>query len=111
MCLPLRVHWNGADFGHPNGREMAFGFHDLIAHAARTRSLPAGTIIGSGTVSNADYRTVGSTCVSERRGIEMIEQGAPATGFLRFGDRVRMEARGLDDAPLFGVIDQQVVQA
>lgn len=111
VCLPLAVQWNGAAFGHPNGREMAFGFHDLIAHAARTRSLPAGTIIGSGTVSNEDYRTAGSTCVSERRGIEMIDHGAPVTGFLRFGDRVRMEARGLDDAPLFGVIDQQVVQA
>ena len=111
VCLPLTVQWNGADFGHPNGREMAFGFHDLIAHAARTRSLQAGTIIGSGTVSNEDYRTAGSTCVSERRGIEMIDHGAPVTGFLRFGDRVRMEARGADDAPLFGVIDQQVVQA
>ena len=111
VCLPLAVQWNGADFGRPNGREMAFGFHDLIAHAARTRSLPAGTIIGSGTVSNEDYRTAGSTGVSERRGIEMIDHGAPVTGFLRFGDRVRMEARGADDAPLFGVIDQQVVQA
>ncbi|WP_404366965.1 fumarylacetoacetate hydrolase family protein [Sphingomonas sp. MMS24-J45] len=111
VCLPLTVTWNGAHFGHPNGREMAFGFHDLIAHAARTRSLPAGTIIGSGTVSNEDYRTAGSTCVSERRGIEMIEQGRPITEFLRFGDRVRMEARSLDGGPLFGAIDQRVVQA
>jgi len=111
VCLPLDVSWNGRHFGRPNGREMAFGFHDLIAHAARTRSLPAGTIIGSGTVSNEDYRSTGSTCVSEQRGIEMIEQGAPSTAFLRFGDRVRMEARGADGEPLFGVIDQRVVQA
>ena len=111
VCLPLRVTWNGEDFGHPNGREMSYGFHDLIAHAARTRSLPAGTIIGSGTVSNDDYRAVGSTCVSERRGIEMIDHGAPRTAFLSFGDQVRMEARKDDGAPLFGVIDQQVVAA
>lgn len=111
VCLPLRVWWNDAEFGRPNGREMAFGFHDLIAHAARTRSLPGGTIIGSGTVSNADYGTAGSTCVSERRGIEMIEHGAPQTAFLRFGDRVRMEARAQDGSPLFGTIDQRVVAA
>ncbi len=111
VCLPLHVQWNGKDFGSPNGREMAFGFHELIAHAALTRSLPAGTIIGSGTVSNDDYATLGSTCVSERRGIEMIEHGAPQTGFLRFGDRVRMEAVGPAGEPLFGPLDQQVVHA
>lgn len=111
VCLPLHVQWNGEDFGRPNGSEMAFGFHELIAHAALTRSLPAGTIIGSGTVSNDDYATHGSTCVSERRGIEMIEQGAPKTEFLRFGDRIRMEAVGLQGQPLFGTLDQQVVPA
>lgn len=111
VCLPLHVHWNGEDFGRPNGSEMAFGFHDLIAHAALTRSLPAGTVIGSGTVSNDDYVTHGSTCVSERRGIEMIEQGAPKTDFLRFGDRIRMEAVKPGGEPLFGVLDQRVVQA
>lgn len=111
VCLPLHVSWNGEGFGQPNGREMAYGFHDLIAHAARTRSLPAGTIVGSGTVSNDDYRGAGSTCVSERRGIEMIEYGAPRTAFLRFEDRVRMEARATDGAPLFGVLDQRVVEA
>lgn len=111
VCLPLQVQWNGEEFGRPNGSEMAFGFHELIAHAALTRSLPAGTIIGSGTVSNDDYATHGSTCVSERRGIEMIEQGAPKTDFLRFGDRIRMEAVKPGGEPLFGVLDQQVVQA
>ncbi|MEG3164015.1 fumarylacetoacetate hydrolase family protein [Sphingomonas sp. PB2P19] len=109
VCLPLEVHWNDALFGRPNGREMAYGFHELIAHAARTRALPAGTIIGSGTVSNADHAAVGSTCIAERRGIEIIEQGAPVTQYMRFGDRLRMEARSEDGVPLFGKIDQRVV--
>ena len=106
--LPLKIEWNGQWFGHPHGGAMHFGFHQLVAHAALTRRLSAGTLIGSGTVSNAD-RTVGSACISERRAIEMIEQGAPQTGFMRFGDRVRMEARDLEGHPLFGAIDQQVV--
>ncbi|QGP81172.1 fumarylacetoacetate hydrolase family protein [Sphingobium sp. CAP-1] len=105
--LSLQVTVNGEWFGHPHGREMQFGFHDLIAHAARTRDLVAGTIIGSGTVSNADYATVGSCCLSERRAIEMIAHGTPRTPFLHFGDHVRMEAAGGN----FGVIDQKVVQA
>ena len=107
--LDLAVDWNGARFGNANGAPMSFGFHDLIAHAARTRSLPAGTIIGSGTVSNPDYREVGSSCIAERRGIELIDHGAPRTGFMRFGDRVRMEARLPDGGALFGAIDQRVV--
>ena len=107
--LPLRVSINGQWFGHPHGREMQFGFHDLIAHAARTRDLVAGTIIGSGTVSNADYLSVGSCCLSERRAIETIAAGAPATPFLHFGDRVTMEA-GEGPSP-FGRIDQRVVPA
>ena len=111
VCLPLEVMWNGEAFGRPNGKEMAYGFHELIAHAARTRSLCAGTIIGSGTVSNADHRAVGSTCVAERRGIEMIDHGEARTGFLRFGDQVRMEARSADGTPLFGSIDQKVARA
>lgn len=105
VCLPLRVEVNGEWFGHPSGDEMGYGFHELIAHAARTRSLPAGTIIGSGTVSSPDYSKVGSTCISERRAIETIEQGHPATPFLSFGDRVRMTA-GTDNP--FGAIDQYV---
>ncbi len=88
---------------------MAFGFHELIAHAARTRSLPAGTIIGSGTVSNPNYREVGSSCIAERRGIEIIDLGAPHTEFMRFSDSVRMEARTLEGTPLFGAIEQRVV--
>jgi fumarylacetoacetate (FAA) hydrolase len=107
--LDLRIEWNGEWFGDPNGRAMNFGFDQLIAHAAKTRRLSAGTIIGSGTVSNAGGQK-GSACIAERRAIEQIAQGAPKTPFMKFGDRVRMESR-FGDAPLFGCIDQRVVQA
>ena len=108
--LDLEVDWNGIRFGHPNGGEMNYGFGELVAHAARTRRLGAGTIIGSGTVSNAD-RAVGSACIAERRVIEIIEHGAARTGFMRFGDRVCMMARSPEGDTPFGVIDQQVVRA
>ena len=111
VALPLHVSWNGERFGEPNGAAMAFGFHELVTHAARTRPLVAGTIIGSGTVSNENYREVGSACITERRGIEMVDTGAARTTFMRFGDCVRMEATTLDGTPLFGAIDQRVVQA
>ncbi|MPT17298.1 MAG: FAA hydrolase family protein [Pseudomonas sp.] len=107
--LPLHIEWNGEWFGHPHGGAMHFGFDQLIAHAALTRRLSAGTLIGSGTVSNDD-RSVGSACIAERRAIEMIDHGAPRTGFMRFGDRIHMEARCADGSPLFGAIDQYVVQ-
>lgn len=109
--LPLLVDWNGQRFGAAEGYEMAFSFPELIAHAARTRSLCAGTVIGSGTVSNARYREVGSSCIAERRGIEILDEGAPRTPFMAFGDRVRMEARSRDGGPLFGAIAQRVVAA
>ncbi len=111
VYLPLTVEVNGEWFGSPLGDAMAYGFHELIAHAAHSRSLPAGTIIGSGTVSNPEHDQVGSTCISERRAIEMIDHGAPKTAFLDFGDRVRMETRGTDGALLFGTLDQRVVAA
>ena len=107
--LDLEVDWNGAPFGRPNGREMNFGFGELVAHAARTRRLGAGTIVGSGTVSNAD-RAVGSACIAERRVIEIIDHGDPRTQFMRFGDRVRMCARSADGDSPFGVIEQRVVR-
>jgi len=110
VCLDLLVDWNGERVGAANGREMAFGFHDLIAHAAATRELAAGTIIGSGTVANADYATVGSSCISERRAIEIIVQGQPQTPFMRFGDRVRMEATNKGQPGPFGAIDQIVTR-
>lgn len=110
VALDLHVDWNGQQFGRANGAAMQFGFHELVAHAALTRDLVAGTIIGSGTVSNPDYAEVGSSCISEVRAIEMIASGAPQTGFMRFGDRVRMAAHTADGRQPFGVIDQQVVQ-
>lgn len=109
VCLPLTVEVNGAWFGNPNGDAMAYGFHELIAHAARTRSLAAGTIIGSGTVSNPGYDVVGSTCISERRAIERIVHGEFRTPFLSAGDRVRMQVG--EEAAHFGRIDQQVTLA
>ena len=106
--LPLKVEWNGKWFGHAQGGAMHFGFHQLIAHAALTRRLRAGCLIGSGTVSNADP-TVGAACIAERRAVEMIEQGVPQTSFMRFGDRVRMEVFDLQGQSVFGAIDQRVV--
>ncbi len=111
VYLPLTVHWNGEKFGAPLGGPMGFGFHELVAHAASTRDLCAGTIIGSGTVSNDDYRKVGSSCIAERRAIELLDDGAPTTRFMSFGDTVRMETVLPGGAPLFGVIDQCVVAA
>ncbi len=108
--LPLVVDWNGERFGAAQGYAMSWSFADHVAHAAKTRSLCAGTIIGGGTVSNDNYREVGSSCIAERRGIETIDEGSPRTGFMKFGDRVRMEAALPDGTPLFGVIDQRVVQ-
>ena len=111
VCLDLHVTWNGREFGRANGQPMLFGFHELVAHAALTRDLVAGTVIGSGTVSNRNYKETGSSCISEARAIEMIEGGKANTGFMRFGDRVRMEARTPEGAAPFGAIDQRVVQA
>lgn len=108
--LQLQVEWNGERFGQPHGGQMNFHFGELIAHAALTRRLRAGTLIGSGTVSNAE-RSAGSACIAERRAIEMIEQGGAQTGFMRFGDRVRMDVIGSDGRSLFGAIDQRVVKA
>ncbi len=110
-CLTLNVDWNGLRFGAAHGEPMGYGFHELIAHAARTRDLVAGTVIGSGTVSNANFREVGSSCIAERRGIEVVDSGAPKTGFMRFGDTVRMEGVSADGRAPFGVIEQRVVKA
>ena len=109
--LNLDVYWNDERFGAANGGAMAFGFDQLIAHAARTRDLVAGTVIGSGTVSNDNYREVGSSCIAERRGIEMLDEGAARTGFMKFGDRVRMETLLPGGRSVFGAIEQRVVKA
>ena len=89
---------------------MSYSFGQLISHAARTRRLRPGTIVGSGTVSNERPEAVGSACIAERRGLEMIASGEASTGFMRFGDRVRMEAITADGRAPFGAIDQQVVR-
>jgi fumarylacetoacetate (FAA) hydrolase len=110
VALDLHVDWNGRPFGRPNGEPMGFGFHQLVAHAARTRDLVAGTVIGSGTVSNENYREIGSSCIAERRGIELLDIGNAVTQYMRFGDRVRMEARDAQGRAPFGVIDQRVAK-
>lgn len=108
LHLPLRVWLNEQPFGWPNaGVDMTFDFPQLITHAAKTRFLSAGTIIGSGTVSNTD-RSQGACCLAERRMLEVLAHGAAQTPYLRFGDRVRIEM--LDDAgnSIFGAIDQRI---
>jgi fumarylacetoacetate (FAA) hydrolase len=106
--LPLRSFVNGAAIGWPScAADMAFDFPALVAHASKTRALGAGTILGSGTVSNYD-RSVGVSCLAEQRMIETIESGAARTPFLRFGDRVRIEMLDGDGRSIFGAIDQRV---
>jgi len=106
--LPLIAKRGDYEFGRPNaGKEMVFGFRRLIAHAARTRPLVAGTIIGSGTVSNADP-TVGATCIAEIRAREMIEFKEARTEFLKSGERVRFEMLDRGGVNIFGTIDQKV---
>jgi len=108
--LPLKVWLNGELFGEPNaGVDMTFSFAQLIAHAAKTRALGAGSIIGSGTVSNKSGN-VGSCCIAERRTLEQIEKGAPSTPFMKFGDRVRIEMFDSGGLSIFGAIDQEVVR-
>lgn len=109
--LPLHVHWNGERFGHPDCGAMGFSFGELIAHAARTRNLSAGTLIGTGTISNENFREVGSACIAERRAIELVDEGKPRTPYLKFGDRVRIEMFGTDGRSVFGAIDQTYVRA
>ncbi|MEZ8101012.1 fumarylacetoacetate hydrolase family protein [Vibrio bivalvicida] len=118
--LPLLSYYNNDPFGCPNaGVDMTFEFPQLIAHAAKSRSLSAGAIIGSGTVSNkqgTDFGTaiseggVGYSCIAEVRMIETIRDGSPSTSFMKFGDRIKMEMKDADDNSIFGAIDQQVVK-
>jgi fumarylacetoacetate (FAA) hydrolase len=108
LYRPLLSHLNGELFGNPEaGSDMNFGFPELIAHAARTRPLGAGSIIGSGTVANRD-RTRGSSCIAERRMLEQLAEGCAQTPYLRYGDRVRIEMLAADGASIFGAIEQTV---
>lgn len=108
IALPLLTTLNGALFGRTDAREgMVFDFPRLIAHAAKTRPLGAGTIIGSGTVANADP-AAGASCIAERRAVEMVEQGTALTPYLAYGDRVRIEMLDEKGRSIFGAIDQMV---
>jgi fumarylacetoacetate (FAA) hydrolase len=119
--LPLRSWLNGRPFGRPDASvDMTFSFADLIAHAARTRPLGAGTIIGSGTVSNRQdggpgkpvgMGGAGYSCIAEQRTVETILSGAPSTSFLKFGDRVRIDMQDENGRSIFGAIDQLVERA
>lgn len=105
---PLSVFINDVLYGEPQcGVDMTFNFEQLIAHAAKTRRLGAGTIIGSGTISNYD-RSNGSACIAEQRMLETIEYGSPRTPFLRYGDRIRIEMLDANRHSIFGAMEQRV---
>jgi fumarylacetoacetate (FAA) hydrolase len=107
--LNLESIWNGKRVGLCDaGPEMTFHFGQLIAHACKTRNVRAGAIVGSGTVSNRDWSR-GYSCIAEKRAIETIEGGAPKTGFMKFGDTIRIEMKGSDGQSVFGAIDQAVL--
>src|SRR5918994_3044925 len=119
LHLPLLASLNGAPFGKPNaGADMTFDFPTLIAHAAKTRPLGAGTIIGSGTVSNKDEGGgpgkpiaeggLGYSCIAEQRTVETILQGEAKTRFLHFGDRILIEMKDRAGHSIFGAIEQEV---
>lgn len=108
--LPLQVRRSGEWFGHPNGNEMTFNFFRLIEHTAYSRCLRAGTVIGSGTVSNAS-RSAGSACIAERRAIETLDEGGAKTSFLRFGESVRIEMLDAGKRSIFGAIEQRYVKS
>lgn len=108
LHLPLYSYLNGELFGQPNtGVDMTFSFPQLIAHAAKTRSLAAGTIIGSGTVSNLD-RSKGSSCIAEKRMLETIADGKVKTPYMKFGDKICIEMKNEQGQNLFGTIEQEV---
>jgi fumarylacetoacetate (FAA) hydrolase len=122
VLYPLSSSINGKLFGYPNaGVDMTFSFGDLIAHAAKTRRLAAGTIVGSGTVSNKDANEgpglpvaeggLGYACIAEQRTVETIRHGAPRTDFLTFGDTVRIEMMDSRRHSIFGAIEQKVEQS
>jgi fumarylacetoacetate (FAA) hydrolase len=117
LHLTLQSSWNGRKVGMCEaGPEMTFHFGQLIAHICKTRNVRAGAIVGSGTVSNkgvtdANGRTEwpkGYSCIAERRAIETIQDGKPSTGFMKFGDTIRIEMRGRDGQSIFGAIDQKI---
>ena len=111
LHLPLLTHVNGQWFGAPEaGVDMQFDFAQLVAHAARTRPLSAGTIVGSGTVANQDT-SLGASCFAEKRTVETLETGSPITPFMKFGDSVRIEMLDRDGVSVFGAIEQRIAAA
>jgi fumarylacetoacetate (FAA) hydrolase len=113
--LPLETFWNGKFFGRPQCHQMHFSFAQLIEHAARTRHLTAGTIIGSGTVSNEEVdeheSEVGSSCIVEKRTLEQLKTGSIQTPYMQVGDQVKIQMHRPDGFNLFGSIEQKVVAA
>jgi fumarylacetoacetate (FAA) hydrolase len=108
LHLPLRSWLNGERFGEPDaGVDMQFNFAQLVAHAAKTRPLAAGTLVGSGTVANQD-ESAGASCLAERRVLEIIASGQPRTPFMKFGDTIRIDMLGADGASIFGAIEQVI---
>ncbi|KRG69603.1 fumarylacetoacetate hydrolase family protein [Pseudoxanthomonas dokdonensis] len=108
--LPLLTHINGEWFGAPEaGEDMQFDFSQLVAHAAKTRPLSAGTIVGSGTIANEDTSR-GASCFAEKRTVETLRDGKPSTPFMKFGDVVRIEMKDADGHSIFGVIEQRIEQ-
>ena len=127
LNMTVQSTWNGRKVGMCDaGPEMTFHFGQLIAHICKTRNVRAGSIVGSGTVSNKGVETSagrgkeketrtewpkGYSCIAEKRCIETIQDGQPMTEFMKFGDTIRIEAKGKDGASVFGAIDQEIVQA
>lgn len=110
LHLPLHSYLNGEWFGSPDaGTDMQFNFGQLVAHAARTRPLVAGTIVGSGTIANQDT-ALGASCLAEKRMLEIIADGKPSTPFMSFGDSIRIEMLNQDDENIFGSIEQVIEQ-
>lgn len=108
LHMTLQSTWNGRKVGMCEaGPEMTFHFGQLIAHICKTRNVRAGSIVGSGTVSNKDW-SHGYSCIAEKRAIETIENGKPKTPFMKFGDTIRIEVKGKDGLSVFGAIDQKV---
>ena len=108
LHLPLRSWLNGQRFGAPEaGVDMQFNFAQLVAHAARTRPLAAGTLVGSGTIANED-ESLGASCLAERRMLEIIADGEPQTPFMSFGDTIRIEMMSRSGESIFGAIEQVI---
>jgi fumarylacetoacetate (FAA) hydrolase len=118
LHLTIQSQWNGRTVGMCDaGQEMTFHFGQLIAHICKTRNVRAGSIVGSGTVSNRAIEkdgkkewTKGYSCIAEKRAIETIQDGKPSTAYMKFGDTIRIEVKGKDGQSVFGAIDQRVVQ-